>query len=403
MADAARRKRKWDVAAPDAAAPAAPNPPAPSPPPPAPPSNQDPALTATLAAKRLNAMLAQSGVANILAFEKEVEINHCRPETRYYLCRGTTHDEISEKTGVTIKVKGRFKPPGDNSAERPLHLWIGGNSKESVDIAVDRVYEIIRNDQARQSSVQQTVQFIAKVFVGMEGTDANYDVIARVTGPNNSYLEHIQNASKAQVTLRGVGSGWKEGGLTPDGLKESMEPLHLFINAKNKMGLDNAKSLCENLCSTLRTEYYQWVQQRQAYSQQGYQQYYGGYGQTDPAYAAYYGAQAYGGYPYGAYPGQAQGTAAQAPQAAAYSYPYPNAPAQAATPTSPTGGRPASEQPRRFQEKKVNADHQDVPGPRLPSKDEEYSFYSEIDQMDKSYKPGGTATPSKDLYDGYQG
>ena len=100
----------------------------------------------------------------------------------------------------------------------------------------------------------------------MEGTDHMYDVITRITGPNNSYIDHIQNVSQAQVLLRGQGSGWKDNDIKGDINQielfiviESMEPLHLYINAKNKAGLDKAKALCDNLCSTIRQEYYAWM------------------------------------------------------------------------------------------------------------------------------------------------
>lgn len=61
------------------------------------------------------------------------------------------------------------------------------------------------------------VQFLGKVFVGMEGTDTSFEVLPRVTGPNNSFIDHIQNVSKASVVLKGVGSGNVETIMTPEG------------------------------------------------------------------------------------------------------------------------------------------------------------------------------------------
>lgn len=104
-----------------------------------------------------------------------------------------------------IKVKGRYIPPGDTSTtERPLHLLVSGDSKESVNAAVGMIMDIIKKDEARQS---QPFSFNTKIMVGMEGCDPQFGHIQRILGPEGSYLKHIATQSTATVVLKGSGSG----------------------------------------------------------------------------------------------------------------------------------------------------------------------------------------------------
>jgi len=350
-------------------------------------------------------------------------VNSCRPETRYYLCRGTTHDEIGEKTGATIRVRGKYKPPGDTGLERPLHLLITATTQQSLDAAIARIQEIIKNDQAKQTAINQGVQFIHKVYVGMEGTDAQFDVLAKIRGPNNSYIDHIQNTSKATVILKGMSSGHLESGL--EGLRESTDPLQLYINGKTKQSADTAKNLCENLCSTIRQEYYAWQQQKQQSYQQYYNypnaaqlQYYQQYNSTY-GYGAYSQQQAYAqsqqvyaqpqqgytqpqqgyaqtqGYSYGYDPSAVASAASNADQAVSNGTSYDSSSssttiASSTTPSSldqaPSNSPSATQgsQARKVQDKKSEIDNgADTSGQKLPT-DDEFSFYSEIAQLSQS-------------------
>jgi hypothetical protein len=82
-------------------------------------------------------------------FEKEININDLKNETRYHLCRGTTHDEISSATGATLKVRGKWKSPDDKTYERPLHLYITANSQSSLNAATSKIEEIIKKDESK--------------------------------------------------------------------------------------------------------------------------------------------------------------------------------------------------------------------------------------------------------------
>ena len=55
-------------------------------------------------------------------------------------------------TGATIKVRGRYKPPGDTGYDRALHLYVTAPTKESLDAAVNRINDIIQIKE-RQTQV----------------------------------------------------------------------------------------------------------------------------------------------------------------------------------------------------------------------------------------------------------
>ncbi len=50
---------------------------------------------------------------------------------------------------AVIRVKGKYKPPGDSSTERALHLLVSADTQESLDIALNKLNDIIRKDQVR--------------------------------------------------------------------------------------------------------------------------------------------------------------------------------------------------------------------------------------------------------------
>ncbi|KAJ1660052.1 hypothetical protein IWQ61_000983 [Dispira simplex] len=89
-----------------------------------------------------------------------------------------------------------------------------------------------------------------KVFVGIKA-DPNFQLRARLTGPQGKFLQHIQDQTRARVFLRGKGSGYIE----PTSGTESFEPLYLYITCYTAEGLETAKSLCQDLVNTVTTEY----------------------------------------------------------------------------------------------------------------------------------------------------
>lgn len=55
----------------------------------------------------------------------------------HFHSKGQTHDEISQYSGASITTRGRFISPAEKSRatvhDRPLYLFIQGNSKASID------------------------------------------------------------------------------------------------------------------------------------------------------------------------------------------------------------------------------------------------------------------------------
>lgn len=50
---------------------------------------------------------------------------------------------------LVIKVKGRYKPPGDPGTDKALNLELTAESQQSLDLAVAKVMEIIKREQVR--------------------------------------------------------------------------------------------------------------------------------------------------------------------------------------------------------------------------------------------------------------
>ena len=66
----------------------------------------------------------------------EVDFNDCTKKgVKALLTKPATHEELSQLTGATVTLRGKFLLPGDASGERGLHLRIEGQ-REEVDLGV---------------------------------------------------------------------------------------------------------------------------------------------------------------------------------------------------------------------------------------------------------------------------
>jgi hypothetical protein len=221
-----------------------------TPPPPVPVS--DPTQAAQIAASKITQLLAAKGVTpKKQIFTAEIEINHCRPDIRYYLTKGTTHEEIFKETGATISSKGRYKPPGDTSDERALYLLVSADKKEAVDKAEAKIREIMSRGIERP-------QITAKVFVGLDNAESAFGLIPRLLGKQGANVKYIATESNVKITLKGPGTEYETSG--------EDEPLHFYIVATAQKNLDTAKSLVENLINHTKQEYDKWKQTTQTLS-----------------------------------------------------------------------------------------------------------------------------------------
>lgn len=90
--------------------------------------------------------------------------------------------------------------------------------------------------------------FAEKIFINLNCPPA-FQLRQKVLGENNANLTYIVQETKANVTLRGRGSGFAE----HNGV-ESSDPLHLFLQHNNFTKLSEAKTLASNLIETIQME-----------------------------------------------------------------------------------------------------------------------------------------------------
>ncbi|KAL3680435.1 hypothetical protein R1sor_023391 [Riccia sorocarpa] len=199
---------------------------------------------------------------------REITINDAEPGVRYKLTKRQTQEEIQVKTGAVVITRGRYRPPnGPVDAEKPLYLHISAGVQlkdtaeriRAVDQAAAMVEEMLK--QGRQPSVTAASvgavtattasPFSVTIYVGFE-PEPSYNLVGRIRGPNDQYINHIMNETGATVTLRGRGSGNREASG-----EELPQPLHLYITSDNPKSLEDAKVLAENLLLTVRPPGYQ--------------------------------------------------------------------------------------------------------------------------------------------------
>lgn len=215
-------------------------------------------------------LLPQSKIQDELLFAREIVINDADPTVRYKLTKRQTQEDIQAKTGAVVITRGRYRPPnGPAENEKPLYLHIsaGAHLKDTaerikaVDLAAIMVEEIMKQGRQIQSAsnpfsvlpspgVLAGPPFNAAVYVGLEA-EPTLNLVSRIRGPNDQYINHIMNETGATVVLRGRGSGNYEG-LHGE---ELQQPLHLYISSENVKSFENAKSLAENLLETIRSEF----------------------------------------------------------------------------------------------------------------------------------------------------
>lgn len=87
-----------------------------------------------------------------------------------------------------------------------------------------------------------------KIFVNLNCPPA-FQLRQKILGDNNANLHYIFQETKADVKLRGRGSGFVE-----HNGAESNDPLHLFIQHSNLKNLAEAKTLASNLIETIQLE-----------------------------------------------------------------------------------------------------------------------------------------------------
>ncbi|XP_059619880.1 uncharacterized protein LOC132263888 isoform X2 [Phlebotomus argentipes] len=201
---------------------------------------------------------------------KEIVINDAPVAARNLLTKGQTQDEISQSSGASISTRGRYISPAEKSSgkihERPLYLYIQAHSKHSLDLAVQKIGQIIQMEGPHHQRMpkygggNQTMPpsntCVEKIMIGLEHAPPAFDLRGRLIGVGGANLHYIRNETGAMATLRGRGSMF----LDPQFGQESPEPLHLYIEHLRPEGLQAARQLAKNLIETLQQELIQFQQ-----------------------------------------------------------------------------------------------------------------------------------------------
>ncbi|XP_029659061.1 extensin-like isoform X2 [Formica exsecta] len=205
----------------------------------------------------------------------EFEINETPPSARTLLTKGYTQDEINSYSGATVSTRGRFMTEQEKLRcpnERPLYLYIQGHTRHNVDLAIQKINEIIKTEH--QSSLNRPSRFtnappplmslhsgittVEKICIGIENAPQGFDLRGRILGAGDANLVYIRSEIGANVTLRGRGSQF----IDPVVGAESPEPLHLYIEHPKPEALQNAKQLAINLIQTIQSELQTYIQQQ---------------------------------------------------------------------------------------------------------------------------------------------
>eukprot|EP01126_Amoeba_proteus_P055717 TRINITY_DN6935_c0_g3_i7.p1 TRINITY_DN6935_c0_g3~~TRINITY_DN6935_c0_g3_i7.p1 ORF type:complete len:789 (-),score=182.32 TRINITY_DN6935_c0_g3_i7:332-2698(-) len=208
------RKRRWDVVDPEQA-------------------------KKTLAAKAQQLAGLSAHPNDVNSDTAEIIINDAPPNVRYVLTKSSNHDHIYKQTGAVVTTRGIYVTPGEpiNPLERPLYLSIAAKSREPVQRAESLIREIMAGTLHLMSSGELSCQ----VPVPMT-PHPSFNLSARLMGINGEFFKHISTKTGAKLQLKGFGYN-------------STEPLHIYILADTLPGIQEARSLAQDLVSTVKAKY----------------------------------------------------------------------------------------------------------------------------------------------------
>ncbi|KAI6023790.1 hypothetical protein BKA83DRAFT_448671 [Pisolithus microcarpus] len=189
-------------------------------------------------------------------FTHDIDINDIR--NRYLLTKSSTQSEIQDETGVSISTKGVWYPDRSKATEKdpPLYLHLSGSSKDQLQIAIDKINDLISLDlgplvEDKKDRLREKRKWPEeKLPVGLE-TIRNFNVRAKVVGPGGMFVKYIQQETGTRVQIKGIGSGFVE----QETGKESDEPMHIHITGPDEGQVARAKVLTEDLLEVVRSEH----------------------------------------------------------------------------------------------------------------------------------------------------
>ena len=252
-------------------------------PPAAPVSAGNVAATAQAAAaeamRRMNEQLGGGGgggaplvVSNSgRPYQIDIDINDC--PNKAALTKKSTQQEVEQATNVTILIRGRYRPPGDTSDDRPIHLHLEALEQDDLTRAEAMIREIMGPMPAEPAAgappagggmglaplgsaagapppmPEKQEQLREALEVGLDPA-AGYQVRGKLLGPKGSYLKHIQDQTGIHVQLAGKGSG----NMMSDGVEQDV-PLQMVLTGTNEVAMGVAKDLAESLIKAVKEDY----------------------------------------------------------------------------------------------------------------------------------------------------
>lgn len=159
---------------------------------------------------------------------------------------------------MSISTKGVWYPDRSKATEKdpPLYLHLSGSSKDQLQIAIDKINDLISLDlgplvEDKKDRLREKRKWPEeKLPVGLE-TIRNFNVRAKVVGPGGMFVKYIQQETGTRVQIKGIGSGFVE----QETGKESDEPMHIHITGPDEGQVARAKVLTEDLLEVVRSEH----------------------------------------------------------------------------------------------------------------------------------------------------
>lgn len=172
--------------------------------------------------------------------------------------------QIKQETGATVISKGTWLPDRSKASDKEpaLFLHITAPTQEILNAGVAAVQKLIDTDlgplvtdfrsraREEQAPRERRKWPEEKIPVNLESL-RNFNVRAKIVGPQGLFVKHIQQETSARVQIKGRGSGFVEN----ETGRESDEPMHIHISGPEQIMVDQAKDLAEDLLAVVREEW----------------------------------------------------------------------------------------------------------------------------------------------------
>ena len=171
--------------------------------------------------------------------------------------------QIKAETKALVVTKGTWLPDRSKASDKdpPLYLHISATTQEILDAGVEAVEKLLAQElgplvtdfraQRREEQPRERRKWPEeRIPVNLE-TLRNFNVRAKIVGPQGMFVKYIQGETSARVQIKGIGSGFIES----ETGRESDEPMHVHVSGPEQIMVDRAKDLAEDLLVVVREEW----------------------------------------------------------------------------------------------------------------------------------------------------